>query len=277
MLARPVSSSIASVSSWHVVYIMLGHRDGGAGHRAVRGVCRARTPKAKVGYAALLASMGHLFMTTPVLRRRAFYQAFLFGAFSLFWTTISLLLAGPAFHMSQRGIALVRAGRRRRRYSCSHCRPRRGSRLEPCRHRGGDADRCIGLHPHRDRPPRLDHVAGLLVAAAILLDFGVQGMSCSAIARCSCSAPKPAAASTGFIWRTSFLAGAAGSAVGVWSSRARRMGADVLDRICVAGGGADLFRDGAAGGLKTAATATRRPAPPRSRLKPPLISRYARA
>jgi hypothetical protein len=65
-----------------------------------------RTPEAQVGYGALLASMGLLFITTPILRRRALYQAFLFGAFSLFWTTILLLLDGPEFHMSQRGIAL---------------------------------------------------------------------------------------------------------------------------------------------------------------------------
>ena len=42
----------------------------------------------------------------PVLRRRALYHACLFGAFSLFWTTTPLLLAGPVFHLSQGGIAL---------------------------------------------------------------------------------------------------------------------------------------------------------------------------
>jgi predicted MFS family arabinose efflux permease len=49
--------------------------------------------------------MVHLARTVPVLRRRALYQACLFGAFSLFWTTVPLLLAGPAFHFSQSGIA----------------------------------------------------------------------------------------------------------------------------------------------------------------------------
>ncbi len=46
--------------------------------------------------------MAMLFRTTPVLRRRAAYQAGLFSAFSLFWTTVPLYLAGPAFNLSQR-------------------------------------------------------------------------------------------------------------------------------------------------------------------------------
>jgi predicted MFS family arabinose efflux permease len=54
----------------------------------------------------LLTSMVNLVATTPVLQRRALYQALLGGAFSLFWTTTPLLLAGPAFHLSQGGIAL---------------------------------------------------------------------------------------------------------------------------------------------------------------------------
>jgi predicted MFS family arabinose efflux permease len=50
--------------------------------------------------------MVHLMRSTPVLRRRAFYQACMFAAFSLFWTTTPLLLAGPEFGLSQGGIAL---------------------------------------------------------------------------------------------------------------------------------------------------------------------------
>ncbi|MFP3548947.1 MFS transporter, partial [Rhizobium sp. SIMBA_035] len=38
--------------------------------------------------------------------RRALYQAGMFGAVSLFWTTTPLLLSRPAFGFSQSGIAL---------------------------------------------------------------------------------------------------------------------------------------------------------------------------
>jgi predicted MFS family arabinose efflux permease len=50
--------------------------------------------------------MGRLALTTRILQRRALYQACLFGAFSLFWTTVPLLRMGPAFHLSQGGVAL---------------------------------------------------------------------------------------------------------------------------------------------------------------------------
>ena len=50
--------------------------------------------------------MWQLLRTTPILRRRAIYHACVFGAFSLFWTTVPLLLSSPAFHFSQTAIAL---------------------------------------------------------------------------------------------------------------------------------------------------------------------------
>src|SRR5260370_30428334 len=50
--------------------------------------------------------MSRLSLTTRVLQQRALYQACLFGAFSLFWTTVPLLLTGSAFHMSQGQVAL---------------------------------------------------------------------------------------------------------------------------------------------------------------------------
>jgi predicted MFS family arabinose efflux permease len=64
-----------------------------------------RKPSPSVSYGRLLTSLGRLMKDTPALRRRAFYQACLFGAFSLFWTVVPLRLA-DAFGMTQQGIAL---------------------------------------------------------------------------------------------------------------------------------------------------------------------------
>ena len=67
-----------------------------------------RQPVRGQGYVALIAliaSMGPLIRQTPALRRRAFYQTCMFGAFSLFWTTVPLFLA-DRFHFSQTEIAL---------------------------------------------------------------------------------------------------------------------------------------------------------------------------
>ena len=105
MLARPVASLVADASNWHVVF-------GGAAVivLAVALVLRAklplRAPTTTITYPALMASLWHLFLRTPLLRRRAAYHAGLFGSFSLFWTVTPLMLAGPQFHLSQTGIAI---------------------------------------------------------------------------------------------------------------------------------------------------------------------------
>ncbi|HEV8311948.1 MAG TPA: MFS transporter [Burkholderiaceae bacterium] len=105
MLARPVSSFIAQIASWHAVFFISA---GAMCLLAVmlRVALPPRKPVSTLSYGQLLASMAHLARTTPVLQRRALYQASLFAAFSLFWTTAPLLLAGPEFRLSQGGIAL---------------------------------------------------------------------------------------------------------------------------------------------------------------------------
>ncbi|MDL2409249.1 MFS transporter [Rhizobium calliandrae] len=105
MLARPAASFLSELSSWHAVYILsAGVMIGLA--VILRAVLPTRVPHTKLHYGQLLSSMGHLALRTPVLQRRALYQACMFGAFSLFWTTTPLLLASPAFGLTQNGIAL---------------------------------------------------------------------------------------------------------------------------------------------------------------------------
>ena len=107
MLARPVASLVAAHASWHVVF-------GGAAVLMVllalalvlRRASPVRQPVSNMRYPALMASLWHLLLGTPVLRRRATYHAGLFGAFSLFWTVTPVVLASPAFGLSQTGIAI---------------------------------------------------------------------------------------------------------------------------------------------------------------------------
>ncbi|MCU4986472.1 MFS transporter [Bacillus cereus] len=105
MLARPLSSLVADIWGWSVIFalsatviIVLAF--------VLSKVLPTRKPQAKTNYIALLNSMWQLLRTTPILRRRAMYHACVFGAFSLFWTTVPLLLSSPAFHFSQTAIAL---------------------------------------------------------------------------------------------------------------------------------------------------------------------------
>jgi predicted MFS family arabinose efflux permease len=105
MLARPAASFLTALSSWHLVYVASAIAMLVLMPALARALPR-RAPSAHMGYGELLASMGHLVMTTPLLRRRALYQSGLFAAFSLFWTAAPLLLADRDFHLTQRGIAL---------------------------------------------------------------------------------------------------------------------------------------------------------------------------
>ncbi|WP_444845564.1 MFS transporter [Duganella caerulea] len=105
MLARPVASLVADALSWHAIFVI-----SALGTAALAFLLRARLPQRHPGsgmhYFALLGSMWHLLKTTPILRRRAAYQACMFGAFSLFWTCVSLELTGPRFQLSQTGVAV---------------------------------------------------------------------------------------------------------------------------------------------------------------------------
>jgi len=105
MLARPASSLVADALGWHAIFFI------STAFIATLAVVLhvrlpQRVPEGDYHYGALLASMWTLLRTTPVLRRRAAYQACMFGAFSLFWTTVPLVLASPAFGLSQSGIAI---------------------------------------------------------------------------------------------------------------------------------------------------------------------------
>lgn len=104
MLARPAASFITDLLSWHAMFIIAAAMMLGVA-ALLRVTLPQRRPTSGIGYGTLLASMVRLARDTPVLRRRALYQACLFGAFSLFWTVAPLHLT-HSFHLSQTGIAL---------------------------------------------------------------------------------------------------------------------------------------------------------------------------
>ncbi|APW40866.1 MFS transporter [Rhodoferax koreense] len=106
MLARPVSSAVAQWFSWRAVFAASAVLMA-ALLMALRSILPERVPEPGLTYGAMLRSMGEIFTSTPVLRRRAFYHAFLFGTFSVFWTAVPLWLSGPQFHLTQSDIAWV--------------------------------------------------------------------------------------------------------------------------------------------------------------------------
>jgi predicted MFS family arabinose efflux permease len=105
MLARPASSLLAHWFGWRAIFIL-----SAAAMALLALVMRVQLPERKpssaLSYAAILRSMPGYVINYPLLRRRAFYHAALFGAFSLFWTAVPLLLVREPFNLDQRGIAL---------------------------------------------------------------------------------------------------------------------------------------------------------------------------
>ena len=172
MVARPMSSFITQLFSWHAVFFI------SAGGMLLLALVLAktlpkRTPVGGLRYGDLISSMAKLARTTPILRRRALYHAGLFGAFSLFWTTVPLLLAGPVYRLSQGEIALFAlAG-----VAGAIAAPIAGRFAD----RGWSQPGTVLAMLAVGAGFLLTHLAapgsswslGLLVAAAIVLDFGV--------------------------------------------------------------------------------------------------------
>jgi predicted MFS family arabinose efflux permease len=216
MMARPIASFIARFSSWHLVFFL------SAGVMILLGCLLAvrlpkRMPQTRLSYVGLIASMGQLYATQPVLRRRAFYQACQFAAFSLFWTVTPLLLAGPAFQLTQAGIALFAlAG-----VAGAIASPIAGRLADRDLGRPatmfGIASVAIALLITHIAPEGSTVALALLTVAAILLDFGVTmtlvigqraiyGLGADLRSRLN-----------GLFMATFFCGGAVGSAVGAWA------------------------------------------------------------
>ncbi|GIL40384.1 MFS transporter [Roseiterribacter gracilis] len=216
MLARPVSSFLTDLFSWRAVFVV------SAIVMLIETVVLARAlpprqPDSSLRYGALLRSMITLVVTTKVLRRRALIHACLFGAFSVFWTAAPLLLASPAFGLSQTGIAL---------FALTGAA---GAIAAPLAGRWGDK----GLSQ------RLTPVAIVLVALAFLLSkVGAEGSTLSLAAltvagvvldfglvsnlvfsQRAIYAINPAARGrlNGVFMATFFAGGAIGSALGAWA------------------------------------------------------------
>lgn len=105
MLSRPIASLLTDLISWNAVFFFSAGLMTLLTAVLYRYLPPRQPSQLNVTYPKLLISMGHLFARTPVLRRRAIYQSFMFGAFCLFWTATPLLLSGPDFKLSQTAIA----------------------------------------------------------------------------------------------------------------------------------------------------------------------------
>ena len=105
LLARTVAGALTALGNWRTVYFL------GAGAMVLvalvlwRALPRYHQPVA-LSYGRLMRSILTLFREEPVLRLRSLLGASAFGTFSVFWTSMAFLLAGPPHRMSAGAIGL---------------------------------------------------------------------------------------------------------------------------------------------------------------------------
>lgn len=105
LLARTVAGALASLGGWRTVYWVAS-----ALMIVMALVLWRKLPKHEqktdLNYGQLLKSIFSLFIHTPVLRTRALVGMFCFANFSILWTSMAFLLAGPAYLYSEGVIGL---------------------------------------------------------------------------------------------------------------------------------------------------------------------------
>ncbi len=215
MLARPVASLIADALGWHAIFIL-----SAVGTTALAFLLRAKLPQRQpdsgLHYFALLGSMWHLLKTTPILRRRAAYQACMFGAFSLFWTSVSLQLTGPYFQLSQSGVAIFAlvgvAG--------AIASPIAGRRADQGKSRSNTLI-ALSLGLLAFAMPLLIHSSrlldlGVLVLTSIVLDAGVSANLVTGQRAIFALPPEIRSRLNGLYMALFFMGGALGSSLGGW-------------------------------------------------------------
>jgi predicted MFS family arabinose efflux permease len=105
LLARTVSGFVAQYFGWRAVF--------GASFVATIALAVlvvVRLPRSKptstLPYGRLLASMWHMVLESSALREASVTGGALFAAFSIFWSVLTLLLAGEPFHLGPQAAGL---------------------------------------------------------------------------------------------------------------------------------------------------------------------------
>ncbi len=97
LVARTVGGFVGTRLGWRAMYAIAAALMVGLA-AVVRAVLPRSTPSTSgITYAGLLRSLVGLVRDEPVLRQSCLFGSLAFAAFSAFWTTLALLLAGPPY------------------------------------------------------------------------------------------------------------------------------------------------------------------------------------
>jgi predicted MFS family arabinose efflux permease len=213
LLSRTVSGFVGARLGWRAMY---GLAAGLTVLLAV--VLRLLLPRSRPGtrdlsYPQLLGSLAGLLRDEPVLRESCLFGALGFGAFSAFWTTLAFFLTGPPYHYGSDRVGLfglvgvagaVGASVAGRLADIRSPRFTIGVGLSTALL----AFALFGLFGER--------LAGL-IAGVILMDLGVQASHISNQTRIFALRPEVRNRLNTVYMVTSFVGGAAGSALGSWA------------------------------------------------------------
>ena len=105
LLARPLGGWLGEQFGWRSIYWLAG---GIMLFLAIasRQLLPKNQPKSKLSYGQLLRSLWELVKSYPALRSASLIQAMLFGAFSVFWSTLAFLLTRPPYNYGSNTIGL---------------------------------------------------------------------------------------------------------------------------------------------------------------------------
>ncbi|KVL61712.1 MFS transporter [Burkholderia ubonensis] len=104
LIARSVAGVVTDLAGWRAVYLASAATAIVMGVVLSRLLPDARAPRERIGYAALLASMGFLLRRDRVLQVRGMLALLMFAAFSIFWSALVLPLSAPPHAMSHTAI-----------------------------------------------------------------------------------------------------------------------------------------------------------------------------
>ncbi|CAI6021762.1 putative transporter [Cohnella sp. JJ-181] len=104
LLARTFAGLLAELGDWHLVYLISASLMALMSLLAWRTLPNAVPGIARDSYWALIRSMPTLFVHEKLFRVRAAFAFFIFAAFSILWTSLSLPLSDPPFSYSPAAI-----------------------------------------------------------------------------------------------------------------------------------------------------------------------------
>ena len=215
LLARTAAGLVGGWLGWRAVFGLAAVGMIVLGGALVR-LLPHSPPERTVRYPELLASMGTLLRTEPDLRQASLIGALVFGAFSVFWTTLAFFLETPPYHWGAEGaglFGLVGLAGALGAPAVGRLADRRGTRF------ASGIALAVALVSYGVLGVLGRSLVGL-VAGVLLLDVGVQSAHVSNLARIHAMEPGARSRRNTVYMVSYFVGGAAGTWIGVraWSS-----------------------------------------------------------